>query len=82
MSTLKQHARPLLREEDFKDHNIKVRVNIYIDLDIIKALKQDAHQKKIGYQTLLNQKLREVVLGQENLENRVVRIEKHLRLVK
>ena len=82
MSTLKQKAKANVQKEDFKDRNIKVRVNTYIDLDIIKALKHEAEKKNKGYQTLLNERLREAVLSQENFEKRMKRIERFLRIGK
>jgi uncharacterized protein (DUF4415 family) len=82
MSILKTKNKNLLSESDINETNIKARVTTYIDLDIVKALKAEAKRKKVGYQTLLNQKLRQSVFKSENIEERVKRIEKYLKIVK
>ncbi len=82
MNTLKKRKYSLLTENDIKDENIKVRINTYIDMDIIKHLKNEAKKMKLGYQTILNQTLREAIFKQQNVENRLVRIEKRLKIVK
>jgi predicted DNA binding CopG/RHH family protein len=61
--------------------NMKTRVTIMFDLDILKAAKEEADSKGIGYQTLLNDKLRDSFFGEGNsdLERRVAQIEKKLK---
>lgn len=43
---------------------MKIRVTAMIDEDILDALREQAKAQGIRYQTLLNQKLRESVLGE------------------
>ena len=56
-------------EEDLK--GAKIRVTAFVDLDIVKALKQEAGDKGAKYQTLMNQKLRDAIFGKQ--------IDEHLR---
>lgn len=39
----------------------KSRVTIYLDADIIYKFKETAEKEKIGYQTLINEALRQIV---------------------
>lgn len=45
--------------EEFHPKNVKVRISIMIDEDILLAFKAAADDRSIGYQTLMNQKLRD-----------------------
>lgn len=71
MSTLKNKAgqKKALKEIEKaikatrKDH--KQRITIFIDGDVLDALKVEASQVGVGYQTLLNQKLRETILDDQ-----------------
>jgi predicted DNA binding CopG/RHH family protein len=49
---------------------VKVRITAMIDLDVIDALKKHSHQTGIKYQTLLNMKLRESVLGEAIIDKK------------
>jgi len=76
----------LLADEDFEPKNIKVRINTYIDLDVIDALKKEAKRNGEKYQTLLNQKLREIVLDDKittikDIERRLKKVENLLKVV-
>lgn len=44
------------------DSSVKIRVNTFIDLDIYKALHEEADRTGSKYQTLLNKYLRAAVL--------------------
>ena len=72
----------LLNKDEFTSENVKVRITTYIDLDIIEALKAEAKKTKQKYQTILNKKLRESMLKEEDvysslhaLEERVGKVE-------
>ncbi len=54
----------------------KTLTSIRIDSDVIDAAKKHAEQDGVGYLTWLNRKLREVVLGEESLADRVTKLEK------
>lgn len=49
----------ILSPDDLDPRNVKVRVTTYLSEDVIKWLKAEATEKGIGYQTLLNDKLRD-----------------------
>ena len=57
----------------------KIRVTAFVDLDVVKALKEEAGEKGAKYQTLMNQRLREAVFGKqidEELRNEIKEIVK------
>ncbi|MBX3040394.1 MAG: hypothetical protein KF789_06765 [Bdellovibrionaceae bacterium] len=54
----------------------KTLTSIRLDKDIIEVAKQRAEKEGVGYLTWLNKKLRGAVLGEENLEDRVQKLEK------
>ncbi len=49
--------------EAFERKNIKHRVTAFVDLDVLDALKARAEQQGTKYQTLMNQILRDTLLG-------------------
>lgn len=71
-----------LDADEFDPKYSKVRITTFIDLDILEALKAIAKKQGRGYQTLLNETLRKVVLGEkasvenELLEKLISRIER------
>ena len=54
----------------------KVLTSIRLDKDLIEAAKERAAEEGVGYLTWLNKKLRETVLNEESLEERVKKLEK------
>lgn len=46
--------------------NPKIRINTWIDLDVIEALKLRAKREGTKYQTLLNKILRQTVLDKQD----------------
>ena len=65
------------------DDEIKIRITTWIDSDVLHHLKKEADERKIGYQTILNQKLRRVVLGDADpLGERVEKLEKTVQQLK
>lgn len=52
-----------LDDDEFAPEHTKIRVTTFIDHDVLQELKKTAKKERIGYQTLLNRKLREVVFG-------------------
>lgn len=52
-----------LTQDALKPENIKVRINTYIDSDILRELKKKAEKSGLKYQTLLNQTLRNALFG-------------------
>jgi predicted DNA binding CopG/RHH family protein len=61
--------------DEFNPKNGKFRVNMFVDLDVVDEIRKVAAKRHIPYQTLINQKLREVFLSEESLEDRLARIE-------
>lgn len=62
-------------EGTIKDQQ-KTLTSIRLDADIIDIAKKHAEQEGVGYLTWLNRKLREVVLGEASLLDRVSKLEK------
>jgi uncharacterized protein (DUF4415 family) len=60
---IKREDRPAIT---LKPEN-KSRITIYLDTDIVESFKQSATENKIGYQTLINRALRNVVKTQKVL---------------
>ena len=59
----------------------KIRVTMMLDFDLVKAYKEIAKQRGGKYQTLINQKLREVLAyekKEETLDSRVRKLEKRV----
>ncbi len=56
----------------------KSRITIYLDADIVEHFKNAAENSKTGYQTLINQTLREKIDGSQKIEKADEVIEKLL----
>lgn len=67
----------VLTEEDLKLENIRMRISMMMPLDLIDSYKAEAEKLGIGYQTLMQLKLREA-LGNP-LEKRIEALEKKLK---
>ena len=59
-----------LSAEDLEPSKGKGRVTMYMDLDVLKAVREEAKFLKLGYQTYINQILREYFIN-ESSSNRV-----------
>ena len=55
------------------------QITIYLDADIVEHFKAQAENSKVGYQTLINQTLREKITGAQSEKNADELIEKLLR---
>jgi uncharacterized protein (DUF4415 family) len=68
------------KDTDNKDQNLsknKVRINTWIDADVINELKRMAEDSGEKYQTLLNRFLRIAVLGElTEADKRIVQLSK------
>lgn len=58
---LKRITRPAFLSEPKNVRESKSRITIYLDADIVEHFKTEAENSKIGYQTLINQTLREKI---------------------
>lgn len=65
--------------DEFNPKHGKFRVNMFVDLDVVDEIRKVAAQRNVPYQTLINQKLREVFLNEATLEDRVSRLEQLLK---
>jgi predicted DNA binding CopG/RHH family protein len=61
--------------DEFNTRNGKFRVNMFVDLDVVDEIRKVAAKRHIPYQTLINQKLREIFMHEQSIEDRVTRIE-------
>lgn len=76
MSTLRKKKTETITAKDLDNKHMKVRVNCWIDGEVILELRKKAKQQRTKYQTLLNAALRQSVLGEKpELEERVKRLE-------
>jgi predicted DNA binding CopG/RHH family protein len=67
----------ILSEEDFKPENVKVRINMFVSEDLLQIYRDAAQKLGIGYQTLMQIKLKEAM--DHSLEERVKAIELKLK---
>ena len=75
----RQVPRPrVYREEEISLSNAKVNIHIRLDADVLNYFKEKAKQEGGKYQTLINQHLRESILKQRKLEDRLELIEQRL----
>ena len=77
--TMKKTKEPksLLTDEDMKPENIKANITIRISGDVLNAYRAEAAKLGIGYQTLMQIKLKEGL--EHSLEKRLEKLEKTLK---
>ena len=68
----------LLTDEDMKPENIKANITIRISGDLLNAYRAEAAKLGIGYQTLMQIKLKEGL--DHSLEKRLERLEKAMKI--
>ncbi|MDZ4677259.1 MAG: hypothetical protein SGI74_07075 [Oligoflexia bacterium] len=61
--------------DEFNPKKGKFRVNMFVDLDVVDEIRKIAAKRHVPYQTLINQKLREVFMNEQSLEDRLARME-------
>lgn len=64
----KRIERPAFLGEPKSVKESKNRITIYLDADIVEHFKTQAENSNTGYQTLINQTLREKITGAKNAE--------------
>jgi predicted DNA binding CopG/RHH family protein len=66
-----------LKDSDFEPQNVGHRISIVIPEDVLMAYRKVATEKGLGYQTVMNQVLREhILIGEdESLNKRIKRLE-------
>lgn len=75
----KRVERPAFLSKSVKIKEAKSRITIYLDADIVEYFKTQAEISKTGYQTLINQTLREKINNPQSDKNADELIEKLLR---
>lgn len=80
MKTKKKAKKEVHIEEDLLLKDAKFKVTIYIDGDVLEAIREAAEKAKTKYQPFINKILRERFIGdaEESLEARVSRLEMEL----
>ena len=74
----KKEPKSLLTGEDMKPENIKANITIRVSGELLNAYRAEAEKLGIGYQTLMQIKLKE---GLENsLEKRLEKLEKAMKV--
>jgi predicted DNA binding CopG/RHH family protein len=68
----------LLTDEDMKPENIKANITIRVSGELLHAYRAEAAKLGIGYQTLMQIKLKEGL--EKSLEKRVERLEKVIKV--
>ena len=67
---------PMITEDDIKSENAKIRISMFIPISLQDAYKAEAAKLGVGYQTLMQIKLREAL--DNPIEDRLARVEKKL----
>jgi uncharacterized protein (DUF4415 family) len=67
----------LIEPDSFDAKNVKERITIWIDEEVLNGFRQRAREEGTRYQSLINKSLREA-LAQPSLAERVKRLEKKL----
>ena len=70
-----------LVEDEFDKKNTKIRITTFIDIDLIEKLKEEASQTGKKYQTLLNEKLRQILMKEEKIKTTLFNLDKRLKIV-
>ncbi len=78
---LKYSKKDKLVEDEFDKKNTKIRITTFIDIDLIEKLKEEASQTGKKYQTLLNEKLRQILMEEEKIKTTLFNLDKRLKIV-
>ena len=65
--------------EEFDPRQGEFRVNMWLDLDLLDVIRIQAKKDGMKYQPWINQKLREVLMGEKSFEKRLFSIEQKLK---
>lgn len=74
---VKVSKKDVLSDDEFEPKNVKERITIFIDQDILDEFRSKAKNTKKKYQTLINDTLREAI-SKPSLEDRVKVLEKKI----
>jgi predicted DNA binding CopG/RHH family protein len=70
-----EHGNVELPENEFDPRQAKFRVTMWVDLDLLDEVRKRAGADGMKYQPWINKKLRETILGENSLENRIAALE-------
>ncbi len=56
----------------------KVRITTFLDEDLLIKIKEEAKTQGKKYQSLLNERLREIFMGEESTETRLKKLEEEV----
>jgi predicted DNA binding CopG/RHH family protein len=73
-----KETKSLLTDEDMKPENVKANITIRLSGDLLNAYREEAAKLGIGYQTLMQIKLKEGL--DHSFEKRLAKIEKALKV--
>lgn len=73
-----KQTKSLLTDEDMKPENVKANITIRLSGDLLNAYREEAAKLGIGYQTLMQIKLKEGL--EHSLEKRLAKLEKALKV--
>ncbi|MGB0453981.1 MAG: hypothetical protein ACPGJV_09730 [Bacteriovoracaceae bacterium] len=62
----------------WNSNETKVRITTFLDEDLLIKIKEEANAQGKKYQSLLNERLREVFMGEEGLETRLKKLEEEV----
>jgi uncharacterized protein (DUF4415 family) len=71
-----------IAKNDLSPENVKIKVTTFVDQDVLRVLKERAAAEGVGYQTLLNRTLRQSILGEKSLPDRVKVLELDIKKIK
>ncbi|MCB0407573.1 MAG: hypothetical protein KDD34_05160 [Bdellovibrionales bacterium] len=60
---------------DWEKKDIKIRITTFLDEDLLEKIKTEARLQNKKYQTYLNERLRELFMGEESIESRLKSLE-------
>ena len=70
---ISRNEKNILSEDDFKPENIKTNITIRVSMDLLNLYRKEAEKLGIGYQTLMQMKLKESI--DNSISKRVERLE-------
>jgi uncharacterized protein (DUF4415 family) len=73
---IRSGKRDILKNEDFEAKNVRHRISIVVPEDVLMRFKQMSQETGLGYQTIMNQVLREASLSRSGVGTVGDRLEK------
>lgn len=67
-------SKSVMHDKDFEPQNVKQRVSIMLDSDIITAARNQAQSRGTRYQTLINEVLRQILIDGNSANKEVLEL--------